>query len=212
MLTSYTLARTDRRALSSIMPSLVSILTICTSRPGARKDAAPPSPLHRAWRKITPSGERFECIYCCERKPSGRFVKTSVVPYGCSPHLVGKDSKVCRACIESSLSAQLDSKPLLDVGCPQCSIAWESGNIKALVHARDRRRYRQLDEMAQKRTFQPSEAELPDGLTMKDLLDRGARQCPWCRILFVKLGGCDSMLCECCVSRPRLHVGADTAI
>jgi len=38
--------------------------------------------------------------------------------------------------------------------------------------------------------------ELPDQPTLDDMLARGARLCPCCRFPFVKLGGCDSMLCE----------------
>lgn len=128
-------------------------------------------------------------MYCCEEKPAARFVKVATIPFGCLSHLNGTKGKVCQSCLAASLRAQLDSKTFLDIGCPQCSNAWEARSIQRLMGAKDRRRYSLLNDMARSRTYKLSEELAPDERTMNDLLERGARQCPWCQYLFVKLGG-----------------------
>nr|POE94538.1 hypothetical protein CFP56_16778 [Quercus suber] len=147
------------------------------------------SRLERAWAKVRHPRMEYECMYCCEEKPVKQFCKLSLLPYECRRHLNGTAGRVCKTCLRASLGAQLDSKALLDIGCPQCSVTWPSGRIKLLVNGRDRKRYRSLDERARTRVYKLTGEMAPDELTTSDLLKRGARQCPWCQYIFIKLGG-----------------------
>ena len=63
----------------------------------------------------------LECQYCYESKPPSAFVHESDIPTNCIPHLSGSLG-VCQACMNSALKAQLQSKPLLDIGCPTCVV------------------------------------------------------------------------------------------
>lgn len=145
--------------------------------------------------KVKPRSRKpkFECQYCNESKQAKEFLNSAFLPWNCQPHLTGSD-RVCKTCLEAALSAQLDCKPLLDIGCPQCGTAWEPEDLRMLMGSKDGKRLREIDKQAQHQTFIPS--ELPDQSTLDDLLARGARLCPSCRFPFVKLGGCDSILCE----------------
>jgi len=136
---------------------------------------------------------RYECTYCKEQKLAKDLVIGALLPWACQAHLTAPN-QVCALCLEAALSAQLDCKPLLAVGCPHCGTAWEPEEVKTFVGAKDRKRLRELDAVAQTQVYVP--AELPDQPTLDDMLARGVRLCPFCRFPFVKLGGCDSMLCE----------------
>jgi len=163
------------------------------------------STVHRALSKLHGSAKpRYECQYCYEQKLAKELVAASVLPWSCQAHLTGPN-KVCKRCLEAALSAQLDCKTLLDVGCPQCGTAWEPADIRVLVSSADKKRLRELDSGARSEVYVPQPDELPDQSTMNDMLKRGARLCPFCRYPFVKLGGCESMLCEYDLVRGELR-------
>lgn len=147
----------------------------------------------RAKLKLKSRKPRFECQYCFEHKEAKEFTKGAFIPWNCQPHLTGHN-RVCKTCLEAAISAQLDCKALLDVGCPQCGTAWEPEDLRMLAGPKDSKRLREMDRRAQKRIYVPS--ELPDQGTLDDMLARGARLCPGCLFPFVKMGGCDSILCE----------------
>jgi len=136
---------------------------------------------------------KLECQYCCEKKPTKDFISGSYIPWNCQPHLTGQH-RVCKHCIQSALGAQIDCKALLDIGCPQCGAAWEPDDVKMLLGSKDGKRFREIDRQAQERVFVPD--ELPDELTLEDMLKRGARCCPACRWPFVKVAGCENVQCR----------------
>lgn len=145
-------------------------------------------------RLLFPEKPRYECKFCIEKKLAKDLLDCIFVPYECKAHLSSSNNKVCKACMAASMSAQLDSKQLLDIGCPDCGLPWEPNEVRHHMGKKDRGRFDRLDQMAQEQAFVPE--ELPDGLTMDDLLARGTRLCPHCKFPFVKLGGCDSMMCK----------------
>ena len=128
-----------------------------------------------AWQKVIPKKQqksRYECQYCFENKREHEFVSTATVPYSCRHHL-SLTNRVCKTCMESSLRAQLDSKPILEVGCPQCGEAWDLDELQFLVGVKNQKRLRYLDRLARDRVLVP--ADLPDGATVDMLLSKGAR-------------------------------------
>ena len=141
---------------------------------------APPTtgPIKTLYRKLIPQKHppvRYECTYCNETKRQEAFIPRAALPYSCQYHLVNATTHVCKKCLEMSLSAQLDCKALLEVGCPQCNHPWDPEEVRYLISRRDGRKFQVLEEMARERVLVPGVEELPDGLTMETLLERGAR-------------------------------------
>lgn len=120
--------------------------------------------------RLFPHRPRRECQYCCEKKTMKVFAMATTVPHGCRVHL----RHVCKACLRTSISAQLDSKPLLDVGCPSCSTPWDSEDLRILLGHEDKKRFRQLDLLAKDQTLVPS--DLPEAVTLDQMLVRGELQ------------------------------------
>lgn len=143
------------------------------------------------WPKLFPHRPRRECEICCERKLHKAFSHHKYIPYECRPHL----QTFCLSCIRSSLSAQLDTKPVLALGCPQCAVPWNWEYSILLLGYKDRKKYRRLNLLAQGRVFVPAPKDMPEASTLDFLLDTGVRLCPWCRFPFCKEGGCDHMSC-----------------
>lgn len=174
-----------------------SIFTLLTAaiRPKSERSPTQQSAVDAISQKLKRKSRkpRFECQYCSEHKPAKEFVSSAFLPWDCQPHLTGSD-RVCKPCMEAALSAQLDCKPLLDIGCPQCGTAWEPDDVRMLMGIKDSKRFREMDKQAQTQVYVPE--ELPDQLTLDDMLARGARLCPNCRFPFIKLGGCESILCQ----------------
>ena len=169
------------------------LVLFLTHRPHGKADKQH-SKIQRALSKLRRASKpRYECQYCYEQKLGKELVAGTLLPWSCQAHLTGPN-QVCSACLETALSTQLDCKTLLDVGCPQCGTAWEPEDIKLLVSSRDKKRLDGLDTAAKTQVYVPS--EMPDQWTLSDMLARGTRCCPFCRYPFIKLGGCDSMLCE----------------
>jgi len=164
-------------------------------RPKERRSPRQQAALDIARNKLKPKSRkpRFECQYCSEQKLPKEFINGVYLPGSCQPHLTGA-SRVCKPCLEASMSAQLDCKRLFDIGCPQCGTASEPEDVRMLLGSKDSKRFKELEEQAVGQVYVPD--ELPDQLTLDDMLARGARLCPCCRFPFVKLGGCDSMLCK----------------
>lgn len=108
-----------------------------------------------------------ECQYCCENKPMKTFAMAMTVPHGCRVHLKG----VCKTCLRASLSAQLDSKALLEVGCPSCSTPWDSEDLRILLGHKDKKKFQELDLLAKDQTLTPK--DMPEGLTLDQMLERG---------------------------------------
>lgn len=136
------------------------------------------------WSNLLPHRPRKECQICCEEKLVKAFGKTKQLPYDCRSHL----RSICRRCVASSLSAQLDSKPLLAIGCPQCTAPWTRDDLMSLLASKDRKRYQRLDANAQRRAFIPAKHDMPERPTLDLLLESGARLCPWCQFPFIKDG------------------------
>lgn len=130
-----------------------------------------------------------ECDYCSEEKRPRDF-PARALPASCYAHL----TVVCKACVQAALGAQLESKPLLEIGCPQCSLVWSRKHVTALLSPKDKKRYRQIDDRARGMSCVP--VEMPETKSLDLLLKQGARFCPWCRFPFIKDGGCDYMSCE----------------
>lgn len=151
--------------------------------------------LHLAacWPKLLPHRPRTECHICCENKLKKAYTHHKRLPSECREHL----QTTCQSCIRSSLSAQLDSSPLLAVGCPQCAASWSNECLRVLLGHKDRKRFQQLDLLAQGRPFVPAPGDMPEAPTLDVLLEAGARLCPWCRFPFCKEGGCDYISCKC---------------
>lgn len=145
--------------------------------------------------RILPRRAKKDCQYCYESKANKAFTAGKLVPLSCQSHL----RDVCRTCVQSSLRTQLENRPLLEVGCPQCKLSWESRYLRALLGHRDRKRFQKLDLIAQGRSFVPVPEQMPEKPTMDLMLDQGARLCPWCRFPFVKEGGCDHISCACSI-------------
>ena len=155
---------TSRRALRKLSPATNTTSSFNTA------------PFKKVIRSLLPEKvlkPRFECQYCFEHKHFEDFIKRGAVPYNCSFHLATTKNLVCKACIEGSLSAQLDSKPLIEVGCPQCGVAWEPGEVKMLIGGKNEKRFKALDRLAKEQVLTPS--DLPDGATIDVLLAKGAR-------------------------------------
>ena len=128
-----------------------------------------------AWQKILPKRKpkpRFECQYCCEHKREDSFVANGVMPYSCRPHFTNAN-RVCKLCIDAAFKAQLDSKPLLNCGCPQCGIAWDPEEWKWMVSIKTQKLIKRLDQLARQQVLVPN--ELPDGATVDTLLEKGTR-------------------------------------
>lgn len=123
--------------------------------------------LAKSFARLFPHRLKKECQYCCENKPMKVFAITSTVPHGCRLHL----RQVCKTCLRASLSAQLDSKPLLDVGCPSCSTPWDSEDLRVLLGHKDKKRFKELDLLAKARSFVPG--EMPEEGTLEEMLSRG---------------------------------------
>lgn len=149
--------------------------------------------IHKCFNK--PPKPRYECQYCYEHKRDQEFVARSAIPYSCQFHFTNL-YHVCKACMDASIAAQLESKPLIEVGCPQCGVAWDPDDLKMLIGPKNAKRFRQLDRLAREQVLVP--ADLPDGASLDMLLAKGTRFCPWCKWAFVRTGGCDSMLCSRC--------------
>lgn len=140
--------------------------------------------------RLLPRRTRHECRYCCETKLYTAFTPAKPLPHSCRIHL----RQVCRACVRASLSAQLETRPLLKVGCSECSQVWDGDILRLLLGHKDKKRFKDLDLLAKGKAFVPD--ELPEEDTLGFLLVHGARLCPWCRFPFMKAGGCDFMSCE----------------
>lgn len=137
------------------------------------------APLKEAFRKFLPQRQRkprFECQFCCEHKRLDHFIARAAIPYSCQLHIATTTNRVCKTCMEASLSAQLDCKPLLDVGCPQCGVGWEPEELRYLIGWKNEKRFKELDRLAREQILVPS--DLPDGATVDVLLAKGARF--WC--------------------------------
>lgn len=129
--------------------------------------------LTKSFARLFPRRHKKECQYCCESKPLKSFALASAVPHGCRVHLRG----VCKNCLEASLGAQLDSKPLLEVGCPSCSIPWDSEDLRTLLGHKDKKRFRDIDFLAKNMALVPS--DLPEGVTLDQMLERGMWSSRW---------------------------------
>ena len=152
------------------------------------------NPLIRLLRIGFPCCSRLECEYCCEIKFTARFFLPKAVRKTCRDHLSVRNA-VCRDCVKTSVKAQLHSKPLMDVGCPECGQAWSDAELRQILGRKERKkRFDRLNLLAKSQAYVPS--EMPDKETMDMILEKGARLCPWCRWPFIKAGGCDSMQCE----------------
>lgn len=146
--------------------------------------------LAKALAQLFPHRPRTECQICCESKLDKAFNTHKLVPYSCRGHL----KTTCKDCIRASLSAQLDCKPLLEIGCSSCSVVWEVEEIRRLLGHKDKKRLDDLDILAKNRGLVPT--DLPEMATLDQMLQGGTRFCPWCRYPFMKDGGCDYMTCE----------------
>lgn len=140
-----------------------------------------------------------ECEYCCEEKPMRAFAINRMLPARCRVHL--KD--VCKTCVRASLLAQIDSRPILEVSCPQCHDHWSVYSLRRIFGRKDRKRIQELDLLSQSLGFVPAAVDMPDEFTMELMLSQGARLCPWCQFPFIKIGGCESMICELCLAVVR---------
>ncbi|KAL9534347.1 hypothetical protein SMMN14_02761 [Sphaerulina musiva] len=138
------------------------------------------------WPKLFPHRPRRECEICCERKLHKAFSHHKYIPYECRPHL----QTFCLSCIRSSLSAQLDTKPVLALGCPQCAVPWNWEYSILLLGYKDRKKYRRLNLLAQGRVFVPAPKDMPEAATLDFLLDTGVRLCPWCWALVEGFADC----------------------
>lgn len=136
------------------------------------------------WSNLLPHRARKECQICCEQKLVKAFGKPKEIPYDCRSHL----RSTCKRCVTLSLRAQLDSKPVLAVGCPQCTAPWTKHYLMALLAPKDGKRYQRLDADAQRRAFVPAKHDMPEPPTLDLLLETGARLCPWCQFPFIKDG------------------------
>ncbi|KAK3629989.1 hypothetical protein LTR56_017748 [Elasticomyces elasticus] len=182
-----------------LAPGAILILLRAAVHPKHRRTPKQQATIDALQAKFTRSNRKcettHECQYCYEHKEAKDFVKGTFLPWTCQFHLTGSN-KVCTLCLQASISAQLDSKTLIDIGCPQCGAAWEPEDVRMLAGPKDSKRLKSMDAAAQKRVLVPP--ELPDSITMDDLLNRGVRACPGCLFPFLKVGGCDSVSCGKC--------------
>ncbi|KAK4506112.1 hypothetical protein PRZ48_004077 [Zasmidium cellare] len=125
--------------------------------------------LRKTLARLFPRRLKKECQYCCENKPMKVFAIAMTVPHVCRVHL----RQVCKDCLRASLSAQLDSKPLLEVGCPSCSTPWDSEDLRILLGHKDKKRFKELDLLAKAQSLVPS--ELPEDVTLDEMLVRGSK-------------------------------------
>lgn len=75
--------------------------------------------------------------------------------------------------MDAALRAQLESKPLIETGCPQCGIPWGPEDVKKLISPKTQKRFRELEMLARQRVLVP--ADLPDKATLELLLDAATR-------------------------------------
>ena len=135
-----------------------------------------PAPLKKLYEKLLPESKkqpRYECHYCAETKRASNFIPQAALPYNCQFHLGRADKRVCKRCLESWLSAQLDCKTLLEVSCPECSRPWDPEEVRYLIGKGDERKFRVLEEMAKESVLVPE--EVPEKGTTELLLNSGAR-------------------------------------
>ncbi|KAF2161124.1 hypothetical protein M409DRAFT_28454 [Zasmidium cellare ATCC 36951] len=138
-----------------------------TTDAGERPNRDKLAELAKSFARLFPRRVKKECQYCCENKPMKVFAVAMTVPHGCRGHL----RQVCKTCLRASLSAQLDSKPLLEVGCPSCSTPWDSEDLRVLLGHKDKKRFKELDLLAKAQGLVPS--ELPEAVTLDEMLVRG---------------------------------------
>lgn len=114
----------------------------------------------------------FECQYCNEYKREKDLFNSGAIPFDCALHLRG-EQKVCKQCMDLALSTQLEFKPLLEVGCPECGVPWDPEEVRGLVSFKTQRKFLEMEKLARGQTLRP--AELPDGATTETLLQVGTR-------------------------------------
>jgi hypothetical protein len=147
-----------------------------TSNSDASPDSPATAPLKKLYQKLLPERKkqpRYECHYCADTKRAGDFIPRAALPYNCQYHLGTADKRVCRTCLESWLSAQLDCKTLLEVSCPECSRPWDPEEVRHLIGKGDEKKFRVLEEMAKDSVLVPE--EVPEKGTTNFLLNSGAR-------------------------------------
>lgn len=143
-----------------ISPMLIGHATASLTRKAGRKT--------RRWAHL---GPLFECQYCNEEKREHEVAASKVLPYHCKYHL--SENPVCKSCMDLAISVQLEWKPLMEVGCPECSTPWDSKQLRSVVGANMRKRIHKREKSVTGRSFQP--VELPDSATTELLLRDGTR-------------------------------------
>lgn len=118
---------------------------------------------------------RYECQYCLENKRTADFIQLGLLPYTCQHHFGTDGKRVCKKCLETWLSAQMDSgKSLLELSCPECDALWDPEEVRYLISGKDQKKFRGLEQQARGRGHVPPEV-LVEEETKMFLMRRGAR-------------------------------------
>lgn len=150
------------------------------------------------------SDSLITCTYCQEEKSRSSFPRSKIIPHGCISHLSNDNSMVCKACLSSALTAQLDMKGPNSMGCPTCFAPWTKSQIQKALAPRElgRKAKIRLKDFNMKfaaskkisKRYEPPE----DEETLRTLIKQDSRLCPTCWFPFQWTFGCTSIRCVRC--------------
>ena len=77
----------------------------------------------------------YTCRICTEDVSQSRFPRKNACPDSCVDCLTGQN-RICKPCIASTITSQLESRDLEKLGCPSCNRPWDYRYLAAfLPHA-----------------------------------------------------------------------------